>query len=223
MKRSPSEEPRIALLAEHPGWIAVDKPDGLATIRERDTSVPCLHTSLEESRGERLWIVHRLDKEVSGCVLFARSAEVHKELSFAFEERRVRKTYHAWVHGHVRNEHGTIEEPIKEFGSGRMGVSKNGKPSMTEFTVKERSNESTLLELHPITGRRHQLRVHLYALGHPILGDVRYGDAAVQAKYARVFLHSSRIEFRLENACDIASPLPALFLVPPRPSVETRS
>lgn len=211
MKRTPSQEPEIVLLAEHPGWIAVDKPEGLATIRERDTTVPCLHTSLEESRGERLWIVHRLDKEVSGCVLFARNAEVHKALSIAFEERRVRKTYHAWVHGHVRDEQGIIDQPIKEFGSGRMGVSKSGKPCLTEFAVKERSADSTLLELHPVTGRRHQLRVHLYALGHPILGDIRYGDHAVQEKYARVFLHSSRIEFTLEDAFDVASPLPELF------------
>jgi 23S rRNA-/tRNA-specific pseudouridylate synthase len=103
------------------------------------------------------------------------------------------------VHGIVKN-NGEIRKPIREFGSGRMGIDeRNGKPSATKYNVIKQLNNLTLLELNPSTGRRHQLRVHLYSIGHPIVGDLRYGDKEVQEKYPRLMLHAKSIEFELPD------------------------
>jgi len=91
---------------------------------------------------------------------------------------------------------GRINAPIREFGSGRMGVDpRRGKPSTTEWKLAERLDGATLLRVHPATGRRHQIRVHLYHIGHPILGDLRYGDRARQEGFPRLMLHALEIEF----------------------------
>jgi 23S rRNA-/tRNA-specific pseudouridylate synthase len=115
-------------------------------------------------------------------------------LNEAFEQRRIIKTYLALVHGRVGPNEGVVDQPIREFGSGRMGVSPSGKPSITTYRVLERLGAFTLLEANPQTGRRHQIRVHLYHIGHPIVGDLRYGDRAVQQRFCRLMLHASGID-----------------------------
>jgi tRNA pseudouridine32 synthase / 23S rRNA pseudouridine746 synthase len=190
----------IALLHEDRELIAIDKPEGLATIPERDLAVPSAQRLLESARGERLYVVHRLDKEVSGILLFARNGETHRALSMAFEQRRVHKTYLALTHGRIPDDTLIIDRPIAQFGSGRMGVDeRRGKPSRTEAEILRRYAAHTLLEAHPITGRRHQLRVHFYAMGHPLVGDPRYGDPVEQARWPRLMLHASRIEVPLPS------------------------
>ena len=198
----------IPILHEDAEIVVVDKPIGISSIPERDLAVPSVQRSLEASRGERLFVVHRLDKEVSGILVFARNEQTHRTLSLAFEQRRVHKTYVALAHGVIKAD-GVIDKPIAQFGSGRMGVhEKKGKPSRTEFRVVERYTAHTLVHAHPLTGRRHQLRVHFYAIGHALCGDPRYGDANESTKWPRLMLHALRLE--LEGRT-IECPPPAAF------------
>jgi tRNA pseudouridine32 synthase / 23S rRNA pseudouridine746 synthase len=171
--------------------------------------VPSVQRLLEQERGEKLFVVHRLDKEVSGLLVFARDAATHRTLSMAFEQRRVHKTYLALAHGLIAKDV-TIDKPIAEFGSGRMAVDeRRGKPSRTEVHVVDRYARHTLLEAHPITGRRHQLRVHLYSIGHALSGDPRYGDLNEQAKWPRLMLHALRVV--LPDNVTIECPPPPSF------------
>ena len=165
----------IGILHENAELLLVNKPEGVSTIPERDQSVASVQRLLEAERGERLWVVHRLDKEVSGALVFARSADAHRELCQAFESRAVTKTYLALARGLLKLDSDVIDMPIREFGSGRMGVDPRGKPSRTGFRVLERGADCSLLEVELHSGRRHQIRVHLYAIGHPLIGEVRYG------------------------------------------------
>ncbi len=190
---STMDEILAPLLREDADLIAVAKPEGLAAVPERDLAVDSLWRRLEAARSERLWAVHRLDKEVSGLILFARNAVAHRALSLAFERRDAAKTYVALVHGVVAGDSGTIDAPIAQFGSGRMGVRAGGKASRTDWRVLERHPRHTLLALHPLSGRRHQLRVHCYHLGHPIAGDSRYGDPIVQKATPRLMLHAWKL------------------------------
>lgn len=176
--------------------IVVAKPAGIAAIPEKAGDPDCLQARLERELGAKIRVVHRLDKEVSGAILFALNAAEHRRLNMAFEHRNVEKQYVAVAHGVVAGDAGEIDLPLREFGSGRIGVDREkGKPCLTRWRVLERGSDRTLIEMEPFTGRRHQLRAHAYAIGHPLLGDTRYGDRTVQARFPRLFLHSARIDF----------------------------
>lgn len=187
------------VLYEDRDFIAVDKPENLASIPERQAGKDSLLHLLQRERGEKLFVVHRLDKEVSGVILFARNAGAHRFLNDKFSSREVAKTYLAVLHGHIEGPGGSIIRPLRQFGSGRMGVDDRGKQSETEFEVQERFGQYTIVEAYPHTGRRHQLRVHFYSLGHPVVGDSRYGDRTIQSRYTRLMLHALRISFRLPD------------------------
>jgi RluA family pseudouridine synthase len=202
------------ILFENDDLLAVNKPEGLASIPEGTEGRDCLLALLESAGTGRLYIVHRLDKEVSGVILFARNAATHKHLNEQFRQRTVSKTYVALVHGVIAANSGTIDQPIREFGSGRMGVDRQrGKPCLTEFQVSERLAAYTLLQAYPLTGRRHQLRVHFYSLGHPIVGDRRYGDKAAQLVFPRLMLHAQEIAFPLPTGekVTVQAPIPESF------------
>ena len=181
----------IGVLFENDEFWVAHKPAGLATIPERlNPEAPNLWKLGENLVGSRLWVVHRLDKETSGVVVFAKNAEAHRRLNAFFEKRLVRKTYIAWVFGSWEGA-GTCRAPLREFGSGRVAVDPaRGKPSETAWKVLQTRENCTLVELNPATGRRHQLRVHLYHLGHPILGDPLYGPAAQRGVWDRLYLHA---------------------------------
>jgi tRNA pseudouridine32 synthase / 23S rRNA pseudouridine746 synthase len=181
----------IEIVHDNDDLIVVSKPEGIATVPENDPSLPSVRRILEDQRGERLWPVHRLDKEVSGVLVFARNADAHRELSTLFEARDVEKTYLALVDGIVSGDR-EIDAPIREFGSGRMGVSPDGKPSVTSVAVRDRGDDCSLVEALARTGRRHQIRVHLFSVGHPILGDRRYGDVPA----SRLMLHAWKVVVR---------------------------
>jgi RluA family pseudouridine synthase len=204
----------IPILYEDDDIVSVDKPEGIAAIPERDKSKDSLLTRLSEDRHTKLFVVHRLDKEVSGVILFAKNADAHRALNEEFFGRRVQKNYLAIVHGIVGSPSGVIDKPLREFGSGRVGVDeKLGKPSRTEFQVRERFVEKTLLAVSPLTGRRHQIRAHLYSIGHSIVGDSRYGDKVEQSKCPRIMLHAHRIGIvsPSEHIVNIEAPLPPSF------------
>jgi RluA family pseudouridine synthase len=171
---------------------------------------------LKDHYAGKLFPVHRLDRGASGVIVFAKNAAAHRELNGQFDRREVRKTYVALVDGVPATNRGQINAPIREFGSGRMGVDpKRGKPSSTEWKVAERLEGATLLRVSPLTGRRHQIRVHLYHIGHPILGDLRYGDRALQERFPRLMLHARSLEFSLPAGERVT------VEAPPPPSFET--
>lgn len=209
-----SDAPPIDLLFEDADVIAVLKPDGIAAIPERDLAVPSVQRLLEDTRGEKLFVVHRLDKEVSGLLLFARNAAAHRALSLAFERREVRKRYLGLVWGALAvGTSGEVALPIHEFGSGRMGVDPRGKAALTRWKALAAGaigQAVTLLELEPHTGRRHQLRVHAYAMGHALVGDSRYGDLALQKAQPRLALHAYEAALSIGGkAYAWRAPLPA--------------
>jgi RluA family pseudouridine synthase len=181
----------LRILHEDERVVAVEKPAGIATVP--GGGIPqgeSLQAAVAAHLGGKAFIVHRLDRDTSGVVVFARTPESHRELSQQFETHAVTKHYLALVAGHVRGRRGLISEPLREFGSGRVGVDPAGKASQTEWERRERLRDSDLLEVTPITGRRHQIRVHLYAIGHPILGDRRYGHDRPVAGAPRLMLHA---------------------------------
>ena len=205
--------PPILVLFENDDVLAVDKPEGVVSLSEAGKGgLPEL--LLERTPG-RLFPVHRLDKEVSGVILFARNAEAHRFLNGEFERREVKKTYLALVHGAIEQNGGVINAPIREFGSGRMGIDgKSGKTAATEFKVYQRLKAGyTLVRAYPATGRRHQIRVHLYSIGHPIVGDRKYGEKALQAGFPRLMLHAMALEISLPGGerVTIEAPPPESF------------
>jgi len=114
----------------------------------------------------------------------------------------------------LENSPGVIDSPIREFGSGRMGIDHAiGRPSLTEYETCEIINGYTLVNAHPATGRRHQIRVHFYSIGRPVVGDVRYGNKSAQSKYPRLMLHSRTIALELPSSgnATFESPLPDSF------------
>lgn len=190
----------IQILHHDADCVAVMKPAGVAAIPEKRDDQSCLAALLSAQLGTPVMPVHRLDKEVSGVMLYALHPEAHRFLNTAFEKRDVHKTYQALVHGVMVEDQGVITRPIREFGSGRMAVDDlTGKPSETRYSVLKRSDRFTLVELSPQTGRRHQLRVHLYSIGHPIVGDTRYGDKSLQAGFPRLMLTSTGIDLILHS------------------------
>jgi RluA family pseudouridine synthase len=202
----------VRILFENGGILAVDKPEGVVSLAEGGKGG--LPELLRDVYPAKLYPVHRLDREASGVIVFAKDPGMHRHLNGEFDRRSVRKTYLALTHGVMESNRGIVNKPIREFGSGRMGVDvKLGKPSSTEFKVYERLKAYTLVRAYPLTGRRHQIRVHLYSLGHPIVGDLKYGDRAAQEKFPRLMLHATEIEFDLPSGerLKIEAPAPESF------------
>ena len=178
--------------------IVVDKPSGLLAVRGRGEHLQdCAATRVRALFGDAL-VVHRLDMATSGLMLFARGSQAQRHLSRAFAERDVGKRYVAVVHGHVTPDQGEIDLPLIADWPNRP-LQKvdhaHGKPSLTRWRVVDRDTDRTRLELEPITGRAHQLRVHLLAIGHPIIGDALYAPPAVQARADRLLLHAAQLRF----------------------------
>jgi RluA family pseudouridine synthase len=200
----------IPVLFENEDIIAVDKPEKLASIPERNREKISLLKILNDNFQRRFFVVHRLDKQVSGVILFAKNPETHRHLNLQFEQRNVHKTYMALVHGTIEGDAGVIEAPLRRFGSGRMGEDRaRGKPCRTEFFVLERMPGYTLVRVNPLTGRKHQLRTHFFSIGHPIVGDTLYGDKSLQKTFPRMMLHALSIRFKSAAGDEIQIESPA--------------
>jgi RluA family pseudouridine synthase len=165
----------------------------------------------EAASAAKLYVVHRLDKETSGVILFARDAAAHRRLSALFETRQVGKAYLAWVLGSPAADQGSVDAPLREFGSGRVAVDPRGKPSLTRWSVLRRAEGKSLLDVRPETGRRHQIRVHLYSVGHPVMGDDTYGSPRPVGGAPRLMLHAAELSFPWDD------PRPLLLRAEPPP------
>lgn len=203
------------IILEDEYLVAVNKPSGLLTIPDREGKEVSLKQLLQQKYGE-IFTVHRLDRDTSGIVVFARTAEMHKHLSQQFEQRETKKIYGGLVLGVPFQSSGVINEPIAEHPvkKGMMTVYRKGKESITEYEVKENFRLYSWMEFRILTGRTHQIRVHMKHLGHPIACDPMYGDgkpvfiSTIKNNYklsklaeeerpllSRLALHSMRLEF----------------------------
>jgi tRNA pseudouridine32 synthase / 23S rRNA pseudouridine746 synthase len=175
--------------------LIADKPSGLLAVPGRgEDKQDCLSARIQSVFPDAL-VVHRLDMSTSGLMMFARGMGMQRRLSQMFRERLISKRYIAVVSGSLRQETGEIDLPLICDWPNRprqMIDHTLGKPSLTCYRVLSFGADSTRVELEPVTGRTHQLRVHMAAIGHPILGDALYGDAA---NAPRLLLHASELSF----------------------------
>jgi len=194
--------------------VVLNKPAGLLSIPDRfDAELPSLSEMLKRKYGN-IFVVHRLDRDTSGVIVFAKDARAHKELNRQFESRETVKKYSAVVEGNVPDNTGMISLPLSPSHGGVHAMrvdEKNGKEALTEYAVLERFKHCTSVAITLHTGRQHQIRVHFSAIGHPLLVDAVYGNtdafllSSIKHTYkpagdekpliARLTLHASEITF----------------------------
>lgn len=203
------------IIFENDSFVAINKPAGLLSIPDREQTQTSLKDILLAKYG-MIFTVHRLDKDTSGIIIFAKNEAAHKYFSQLFEERKIEKYYQGLVHGCPVAKKGTIDAPISEHSlqKGLMVVHRRGKPSVTDYEVIEEHKSYSLVQFQLHTGRTHQIRVHCKNIGHPLACDELYGDgkpimlSSIKHKYKlsrhddeerpmlnRLALHSYRLKF----------------------------
>jgi 23S rRNA pseudouridine1911/1915/1917 synthase len=193
---APVEVP-LDVVFEDEHLMVVDKPAGIVTHPAPGHAAVTLAELLPEGAA----VVHRLDKDTSGLLLVARTDTVHAELQRMMKAREVTREYTALAEGHLDAESGTIDAPIGRDRANRTVMSTRtdrGREAVTHFEVIERLPHATLLRIRLETGRTHQIRAHLAAIGHPVVGDPQYGGTASGRRVGlgRQFLHASKLMFR---------------------------
>ncbi len=196
----------LRLLLQQPGLIAIDKPAGLAVIPGR-VEGPNARSLIQTQLGQPVWVVHRLDRDTSGVLLFALDAETHREVSMAFEAGLVKKRYLALVEGRVTAPL-DLNYPLEPGRKGRVRVAPEGKEARTLVRPLETFASATLVEAEPLTGRTHQIRVHLSHAGHPLVFDHQYQHGTQSPLIGRTPLHAASLEWK---GLTIESPLPEDF------------
>ncbi len=189
----------LDVLHEDAQMIVVNKPPGLLSVPGRGEHLAdCLLTRVQAAFPQAL-LVHRLDRDTSGVIVFAQTPHAQRNLSLQFEQRQTRKTYVARVWDRVEPKTGTVDLPLIVDWPNRprqMVCHDTGRPAVTDWRVLKHEGDTTRIRLFPKTGRSHQLRVHMQALGHPILGDPFYAEGPAR-EFPRLMLHSE--ELRLKN------------------------
>lgn len=218
------------IIFENENFVAINKPTGLLSIPDREGKEISLKNILKEKYGS-IFTVHRLDRDTSGVIVFAKNETTHKFLSQAFEERTVEKLYLGIVAGTLMEKKGSIDAPIMEHPAkySVMVINRKGKQSLTDYEVQEDFGLYSLLQFQIHTGRTHQIRVHMQHIGHPVVCDEIYGDgkpvliSSFKKKYklskaeeeekpilSRLGLHSHLLHFKDEagNFHNLEAPLP---------------
>ncbi|MEL6838173.1 MAG: RluA family pseudouridine synthase [Pseudomonadota bacterium] len=194
---NPPQDPLRILHDDHE-VLLVDKPTGLLSVPGKGADLAdCLLTRVQEVFPTAL-LVHRLDRDTSGVMIFALTPHAQRHLGLQFEKRQTKKTYVARVWGHIAEKTGTVDLPLIVDWPNRpkqMVDHENGKAAVTDWRVVRSSAEETRVRLMPRTGRSHQLRVHMQAIEHPILGDPFYATGAAR-DHPRLMLHSETLQFR---------------------------
>jgi 23S rRNA pseudouridine955/2504/2580 synthase/23S rRNA pseudouridine1911/1915/1917 synthase len=215
---------------ENDAFVAVNKPSGLLSVPDREGKEIALKQLLQQQYGQ-IWTVHRLDKDTSGVIVFAKDELTHKFLSRLFEGREVEKYYTGLVHGVPSAENGSVDAAIMEHPvkRGLMVINKKGKSALTDFTLLESFGKFSLMQFRIHTGRTHQIRVHMKHIGHPIVCDPLYGNgepimlSSIKKKFNlskkeeeekplfnRLALHAERLQFTdaKKQKHKIEAPLP---------------
>jgi len=198
----------LTVVYEDSDLAVIDKPIGVAAHPSPGWEGPTVTGALAdagmtlaaEGAAERQGIVHRLDVGTSGLMVVAKTGPAYSALKRAFKERTIEKVYHAIAQGHVEPTQGTIDAPIGRHPSSdyKFAVVEGGRPSITHYEVLEMFPSASLVEVHLETGRTHQIRVHMTAMRHPLVGDLTYGADPVQAKklgLTRQWLHAKELAF----------------------------
>lgn len=188
---------------ENDDLLAINKPSGLLTLPDRfDAELDSLKGILNNKYGQ-VFVVHRLDKDTSGLIIFAKTAEAHQYYSRLFEERKVDKIYVGLVQGNLAEDEGSFDQPIGEhaFTKGKMAVVRKGKHALTHYKVLETFGKYSWVSFKIETGRTHQIRVHLQNAGHPLVCDPIYGSDAP------LLLSSVKKNFKLSKSEESERPL----------------
>ncbi len=224
-KADKQEAPALEVIFENKDILVVNKPAGLLVHPTLASQEPTLMDAIinydKKIKGvggdiHRSGIVHRLDREASGVLIVARNEKAHRHLKEQFKQRLTEKHYVVLVLGKVAEQHGTINFPIARSSTrARMAarpLSQEGKDAITHYEVVKHFTTSTLLDVRIVTGRTHQIRAHLFALGHPVAGDKLYVRKGIKpVKTTRLFLHAKALTVTLPNEerQTFNAPLPA--------------
>ncbi len=219
------------LLYEDSDFIVINKPPHYSTLDDRHPEGKKSMLDLAREYWSEAQMAHRLDRDTSGALAIAKTPEAYRHLSMQFEHRSVHKVYHALVNGIVQLENTLVDKPILPLGHGIVKIDfQKGKEAQTYFDTQEVYRQHTLLACRPITGRMHQIRIHLAVLGHPIVGDVQYGGEQLYLSelkknfnlkrgteelplIQRFALHAFKLEFKTleEQALQVEAPYPKDF------------
>lgn len=195
---NPPANPYLDVVFSDAHLLVLDKPSGLLTVPGRDPAHKDSLASRAQAEYPDALIVHRLDMDTSGLVVMARGKEMHRQLSGLFQNRQVEKSYLARVWGEPGEDEGEVNLPLICDWPNRPKQKvcfESGKPSLTRWHKLESDGETSLLKLIPVTGRSHQLRVHMQAIHHPILGDPFYAHEQALAAASRLLLHAQALDF----------------------------
>ncbi|RTL58977.1 MAG: RluA family pseudouridine synthase [Sphingobacteriales bacterium] len=193
---------QLEILFENDDLVVINKPAGLLTVPDREQKETSLKELLNNKYG-RIFVVHRLDRDTSGAIVFAKNESTHKYLSQLFEGREVQKFYLGLINGSIPDKTGTIEAAIAEHPviKGKMTVHRKGKNSITDYEVLEDFSLFSWVKFQIHTGRTHQIRVHMQHIGHSIVCDETYGDGNP------VLLSSFKKKFHLSKNVEEEKPM----------------
>lgn len=211
------------ILYEDESFLVVNKPSGLSSLNDRNEPVHLLELVRKSFPGATL--AHRLDKETSGVIIVARTDEAYRHVAIQFEERTVKKIYHAVVDGTPAYNYEEVDAPIERLPDGTVRISGRGRPSLTYLNTLDNFRNHSLVAAMPVTGRTHQIRIHLSLMGTPITGDVTYGGktfllSSLKRGYkigtegeerpimGRLALHAKKIEFEGLNGHPVRAEAP---------------